>query len=253
MFSIVAVNVMFLFLPGIIGMNILHMFIHVNKKREGVFNFFILDSFVLGSISYLLVFLIVLGLGQEFHLLNITEKNLTLRSIDFREVGLAIIISTVLSIAYSLIKEHNFIFSLGSKIGLSNRTSQPHIIFDINKSRKKNNVLTSNNCHSTDQNENNNEDICLADKYAIVKVKNFPNREYYAHIRRISIHDDCLELLLGEVTVILKGELNRHKNEKTYDVTYLYLRAKFEDIIIKYIIDEGGSEECTTLNQNRED
>ena len=76
MFTIIAINILFLLLPGILGVKIIRSLTYTAGKKEE-FNFFILDSFVLGTISYIFVFLILLTINGQFDLLmNISEKNM---------------------------------------------------------------------------------------------------------------------------------------------------------------------------------
>ena len=227
MFTIIAINILFLLLPGILGVKIIRSLTYTAGKKEE-FNFFILDSFVLGTISYIFVFLILLTINGQFDLLmNISEKELNLQSIDFKEVTLALFISIVISLGFCLAVENDVICDLARKFKLFNRSAQPHLFYDINK------IINSKKADDPDY-------VNLTRHLSIIKLKSFPDREYCGHIKLWSVHDNFLEIVLKDVMI------RNNERKILYEVSHLYLKSKFEDIIIKYYSKQGGNEDVNT-------
>ena len=54
-FSIIAVNLLFLLLPGFIGRKTINYFSYSEKNKT--FNYFLVDSFIIGTFSYSIVFI----------------------------------------------------------------------------------------------------------------------------------------------------------------------------------------------------
>ncbi len=213
MFSIIAINILFLLFPGIISKHIINMFTHNDFRKE--FNFFILDSFVLGTISYILVFLIKRVFNKKFHLLTaISKDNINLSSINFFEIIYATIIAIIIALIYSYIKDQDLIYKLARKINFSNRSSNSSIFYNLNINKKEDSI---------------------SKKWALIKLKNFPNREYQGYINIWAIHENHLEILLKEVTVF------DSEGEELSEIDSLYLKSKYEDIIIKYDEIQGGN------------
>lgn len=205
MFSILAVNLIFLLLPGFIGRKIIDYFSHSNQEKT--FNFFLVDSFIIGNFSYFILFIYkkIFSKPPLYLLTSIREDKFSLNA---EEITWSILISIFFSIIYCYLKERDYIFTLSSKIKLTNRSSIPSIIPMI-FGFKYNNEFT--------------------DKWVHIRVLN-DNRSYVGYIQEWCIESEHLELLLKEVEV---NPLNEEENP--YELYSIYLKVPYKDIVIEFI------------------
>lgn len=207
MFSIIAVNLLFLLLPGFIGRKIIDYFSYSEKNRA--FNYFLVDSFIIGVFSYSVVFVYKKIFSYPIFYLTTSIRNDKF-SINSEEIFWSIIISLFFSLLYCYLKERDFFYNISSKIKLSNRSSNPSV-FSIIFGFKY--------------------DDELKDKWIHLRPLN-DNRTYVGYIKEWSVTDDSdfLELLLKEVTVYPID-----KDSKKYDIYSLYLKIPYKDVIIEFL------------------
>ena len=207
MFSIIAVNLLFLLLPGFIGRKTIDYFSYSEKNKP--FNYFLVDSFLIGVFSYSIVFIYKKIFSYPVFYLTDSIRNDKF-SINSEEVFWSIIISLFFSILYCYLKERDFFYNISSKIKLSNRSSNPSV-FSVIFGFK----------YSDD----------LKDKWLHIRPLN-DNRTYIGYIKEWSVVNDSefLELLLKEVTVYPID-----KNSKEYDVYSLYLKIPYKDVVIEFL------------------
>lgn len=207
MFSIIAVNLLFLLLPGFIGRKIIDYFSYSEKNRA--FNYFLVDSFIIGVFSYSVVFVYKKIFSYPIFYLTTSIRNDKF-SINSEEIFWSIIISLFFSLLYCYLKERDFFYKISSKIKLSNRSSNPSV-FSIIFGFKY--------------------DDELKDKWIHLRPLN-DNRTYVGYIKEWSVTDDSdfLELLLKEVTVYPID-----KDSKKYDIYSLYLKIPYKDVIIEFL------------------
>ena len=207
MFSIIAVNLLFLLLPGFIGRKIIDYFSYSEKNRA--FNYFLVDSFIIGVFSYSVVFVYKKIFCYPIFYLTTSIRNDKF-SINSEEIFWSIIISLFFSLLYCYLKERDFFYNISSKIKLSNRSSNPSV-FSIIFGFKY--------------------DDELKDKWIHLRPLN-DNRTYVGYIKEWSVTDDSdfLELLLKEVTVYPID-----KDSKKYDIYSLYLKIPYKDVIIEFL------------------
>lgn len=207
MFSIIAVNLLFLLLPGFIGRKIIDYFSYSEKNRA--FNYFLVDSFIIGVFSYSVVFVYKKIFSYPIFYLTTSIRNDKF-SINSEEIFWSIIISLFFSLLYCYLKERDFFYNISSKIKLSNRSSNSSV-FSIIFGFKY--------------------DDELKDKWIHLRPLN-DNRTYVGYIKEWSVTDDSdfLELLLKEVTVYPID-----KDSKKYDIYSLYLKIPYKDVIIEFL------------------
>lgn len=207
MFSIIAVNLLFLLLPGFIGRKTIDYFSYSEKNKP--FNYFLVDSFIIGVFSYSIVFVYKKIFSHPVFYLTTSIRNDKF-SINSEEVFWSIIISLFFSILYCYLKECDFFYNISSKIKLSNRSSNPSV-FSVIFGFK----------YGDD----------LKDKWLHIRPLN-DNRTYVGYIKEWSVANDSefLELLLKEVTVYPID-----KNSKEYNVYSLYLKIPYKDVVIEFL------------------
>nr|DAR10445.1 MAG TPA: hypothetical protein [Caudoviricetes sp.] len=207
MFSIIAVNLLFLLLPGFIGRKIIDYFSYSEKNRA--FNYFLVDSFIIGVFSYSVVFVYKKIFSYPIFYLTTSIRNDKF-SINSEEIFWSIIISLFFSLLYCYLKERDFFYNISSKIKLSNKSSNPSV-FSIIFGFKY--------------------DDELKDKWIHLRPLN-DNRTYVGYIKEWSVTNDSdfLELLLKEVTVYPID-----KDSKKYDIYSLYLKIPYKDVIIEFL------------------
>ena len=207
MFSIIAVNLLFLLLPGFIGRKTIDYFSYSEKNKP--FNYFLVDSFIIGVFSYSIVFVYKKIFSHPVFYLTTSIRNDKF-SINSEEVFWSIIISLFFSILYCYLKERDFFYNISSKIKLSNRSSNPSV-FSVIFGFK----------YGDD----------LKDKWLHIRPLN-DNRTYVGYIKEWSVIDDSetLELLLEDVTVYPVD-----KNSEKYDIYSLYLNIPYKDVVIEFL------------------
>ena len=225
-FSIVAVKLLFLLLPGLIGKKIIDKFSLSKDKKD--FNYFIIDSFIIGCVSYFILFFVTKFSNHNNLQINNNFIDLyTFASkIDYEEVIYASIISVVISILYSYARENDWFFKLSrlffyqlKKLPFNflnlfsppNRTASTSMLYDI-FSREELKTY-------------------YFDKWCLIKLKTFSEVEYMCYIERwLLLENNQIDLLISDVIVYSK-ESESHRDK-------IYLRVNLNDITIEFL--DGG-------------
>ena len=207
MFSIIAVNLLFLLLPGFIGRKTIDYFSYSEKNKS--FNYFLVDSFIIGVFSYSIIFIYKKIFSYPIFYLTTSIRNDKF-SINSEEIFWSVIVSLFFSVLYCYLKERDFFYSISSKIKLSNRSSNPSVFATIFGFKYENE---------------------FKDKWIHLRPLN-DNRTYVGYIKEWSVIDnsDLLELLLKDVTVYPINE-----NSKKYDVYSLYLKIPYKETVIEFL------------------
>lgn len=211
-FSIVAIYLLFLLLPGLIGKKIIDLFFTLPIKKE--FNFFILDSFIIGVFSYIPIIVIKITFGCKIYIFdflnNIKETNPKVDPLIVFEILSATLFSVLISVVFSKITESDFIFKVANKrFRLPKKSFSPGIVYDI-YSRKE-----------------------LSQKYferwVLFKIRSYPDIEYIGNITRWHYFEKDIDFLLERVTVY-----NR-KSNNNYEIDSLVLRVAYNDFILEIL------------------
>jgi hypothetical protein len=206
-FSIIAVNLLFLLLPGFIGRKTINYFSYSEKNKT--FNYFLVDSFIIGTFSYSIVFIYKKIFSYPIFYFTASIRNDKI-SINPEEIFWSIIVSFFFSIFYCYLKEQDFFYNVSSKIKLSNRSSNSSVFATIFGFK-----------YGDD----------FKDKWIHLRPLN-DNRTYVGYIKEWSVIDnsETLELLLEDVTVYPVD-----KNSEKYDIYSLYLNIPYKDVVIEFL------------------
>lgn len=211
-FSIVAVYLLFLLLPGLIGKKIIDLFFTLPVKKE--FNFFILDSFIIGIFSYIPIIVTKITFGCKIYIFdflnNIEETNSTVDPLIVFEILSATLTSVLISVVLSKIIENDFLFKAANKwFQLPKKSFSPGIVYDI-YSRKE-----------------------LSQKYferwVLFKIRSYPDIEYIGNIIRWHYFEKDIDFLLERVTVY------NIKNNDSYEIDSLVLKVAYNDFILEIL------------------
>lgn len=203
---------LFLLLPGLIGKKIIDLFFTLPVKKE--FNFFILDSFIIGCFSYFPVILIKIFMKHEIFIFNflnnINEKNFIINPFIIFEILSATLTSVLISVLLSKIIENDFLFKAANKwFQLPKKSFSPGIVYDI-YSRKE-----------------------LSQKYferwVLFKIRSYPDIEYIGNIIRWHYFENDIDFLLEKVTVY------NIKNNNSYEIDSLVLKVAYNDFILEIL------------------
>lgn len=203
---------LFLLLPGLIGKKIIDLFFTLPVKKE--FNFFILDSFIIGCFSYFQVILIKIFMKHEIFIFNflnnINEKNFIINPFIIFEILSATLTSVLISVLLSKIIENDFLFKAANKwFQLPKKSFSPGIVYDI-YSRKE-----------------------LSQKYferwVLFKIRSYPDIEYIGNIIRWHYFENDIDFLLEKVTVY------NIKNNNSYEIDSLVLKVAYNDFILEIL------------------
>ena len=116
MFSVISANFLYLLLPGFIGRIIIDNFSY--SKKHNNFTFFVIDSFIIGNVSYFLVYILKKFLKLKFYLFSSISSGKF--SPNFTEIFLSSLFSIVIALLYSYTKEHDTIYNLLYKLKFTN-------------------------------------------------------------------------------------------------------------------------------------
>lgn len=210
-FSIVAVYLLFLLLPGLIGKKMIDLFSPLSSKKE--FNFFILDSFIIGCFSYFPVILIKIFIKCEIFIFNflnsIKENNFIINPLIIFEILSATLFSIAISICLSSLIESDYIFKFGRKFKLSNKSFSPGIIYDL---------------YSREEFQKK-----YFERWVLLKIKSLPRFQYIGNITRWHFFEKDIDLLLERVTVYdLQDNLN-------YEIDSLVLKLSYNDFLLEIL------------------
>ena len=206
MFSLIAIKVLFLIFPGLVGVLFINKFSDSKNKYD--FQFFYVKAFIIGFISYLIFYLFT----RKSTMLTEFKLN-DLKSISYSEIFWTTLISLAISLLYTYGKNHDWVFIGARKIKLTKKFQSPTVFQDLYLSFE-------------------NKD--LRDRYISLKFyKNdyFNNKFFVGKVYEYIISDSHLEVCLGDVSV--------HKilypDTRLYEMPYIYLKLKYEDFFIEFL------------------
>ena len=207
MFSVISANFLYLLLPGFIGRIIIDNFSY--SKKHNNFTFFIIDSFIIGNVSYFLVYIFKKIFKLKFYLFSSISSGKF--SPNFIEILLSALISIIIALLYSDAKEHDIIYNLLYKLKFTNRSSNPSVFATIFGFKYGDEFIS---------------------KWINLRTSN-DNTSYIGYILEWSIEDkDYLELLMKNVIVY-------PENLPEYTAYSLYLKIPYTDVVTEF--HEGGN------------
>ena len=214
-YDILSIKFLFLLLPGLIGVKLKN---YLLKRREPISNFiFMVESFVLGSLSYLIVFQFSKNNSKIYEFLD--NNNLTsITSNIYGEVLFKIIISICVSIAisifYSYIINSNCLFKILQHLNLTHEFYPDNVL---------DNLFLTHNKEVTNR---------------WVEIKDLENNLiYHGYILEYKNNQesDSLELLLREVSVyISKYKIHIDKSQDSVEYPYIYLNLNRNSTTINF-------------------
>lgn len=209
MFSVLAVKILLIFFPGIMGVKIMEIFTKGKKKYTNTE--WIVNSFLLGAFSYLIVSFFP-GSSKDFISIfsNVESLQITLFTFSW-----TLIISVLLSFILSLALNKDVIHTLGRWLDITIETPHNKVITDI---------YSSVDPYLKD----------LRGRYVTVRRYDL-DVHYIGFVKRFELEGNSLELLLDDVTVYYhEVDSNNVKQEKSYDIKSVYLNLNTDSISIEF-------------------
>ena len=209
MFTVLAVKILLIFFPGILGAKIMETFLQGKKKYTNTE--WVVNSFLLGLSSYVIVTfspqfnLNFIDIFSDVNKLKITTP------IFISTVVVSVILSSFLSLALN----KDIIHIAARWLGITIDSPHKKVIKDI---------FSSETSYLKD----------LRGRYVNVKRYDI-NIHYVGFIKGFDLEGNLLELLLDDVTVYYYETTDDGTNEeKSYDIKSVYLNLNTEKISIEF-------------------